>query len=127
MRRLAAYLLLAHSSTMHGLRILSPNCATALRAGQRWHRELDFVPPPLVAALRDDMGALSWRHTHSVSSDGTIDNLRSALTCRPSMDSDAFAELFDRLQLVREEVEPIFLTAPSLVTPVLSPTNAPKR
>ena len=26
-----------------------------------------------------------------------------------------------------EEVEPIFLTAPSLVTPVLSPTNAPKR
>ena len=43
--------------------------------------------------------------TSSFSSDGSKDDLRSALTCKPDVNSDAFDALYERILGVREEAE----------------------
>lgn len=86
---------------------LLPGAASTLSAGSA-HREPNFVPLTLIAELRRELAALGaagrFEVTSSFSSDGRQDDLRSAMTCRPDMASDAFAQLYERLDAVRAEL-----------------------
>lgn len=83
---------------------LSPRTAATI-AGGDVHVQDDFVPQSLVHALRNEMQMLArtgefgrgTSHTES----GSIDEMRSALTCTPSLESTAFSALFESLDDVR--------------------------
>ena len=85
---------------------IAPDCASALSAG-RVHRERHFCSPALVSALRRDLRELApqFQPSTSFSSDGSQDNLRSALTCRPNVESDAFDVLYEQLEATRQQLE----------------------
>ena len=78
----------------------------------------DFLPPALVGGLRLDLQSLAkagrFERAESFSSDGSADNLRSALKARPIVrgsevgDTEAFWMLHDRIQTMRRELETIF-------------------
>ena len=95
---------------------LSPSAGATILAGGV-HRQTDFVPPALVAALRQDLAGLAAAGRFNVgasySSDGAKDDLRSALTCRPIAgvdqgddpgDTDAFWELHGALDSARVQL-----------------------
>ena len=101
------FLLLLLIATAKGFS-LSPSCASALRSGDV-HRERHFASPALVNALRREINALapSFQRSTSVSSNGQVDDLRSALTCRPNVEDDAFDVLYEQLEAVRSQLEAI--------------------
>ena len=94
----------AQASGAAATQLLSPRCASNM-AARRVHREAGFAPPPLVAALRRSLRSLAFQPTASYSSNGAQDDLRRALTSRPSVEDPAFDELYERLLFVREELE----------------------
>jgi hypothetical protein len=69
----------------------------------------NFVSSSVVASLREDLQLLGqagrFQVATSQSSNGEEDSLRSALTCRPNMESDAFGHLYNDLQELREELQ----------------------
>ena len=94
--------------------ILDPSAGTNILSGLV-HRESDFAPPRLVNDLRTDVAALAdagfFNSAGSGGRAGSEDTMRSALYCDPiSRDRSigdwfAFEALFERLDLVRQELE----------------------
>jgi len=86
---------------------LSPAAALALQSGDV-HIVPNFVPPLLLAGLREEIRTLAsagaFQAAASFSSDGSQDTLRSALTCRPDLSNDSMWALYDKLQSVRDEL-----------------------
>ena len=104
MTLLKRLLLLFVIARARSLTLLRPDCAQKLSGGLV-HRERSFLPASLVTALRQELHTLSFAPTASFSSNGEEDDLRSALTCRPDVNSDAFDLLYGRLLSVRTELE----------------------
>ena len=101
-------LMMVSAASLAKVPLRSPlTAASAVRSGSV-HREPGFVPPALVARLRKELAALSragrFQEGTSHRSDGQRDDLRSAITCKPDITSDAFLMLYDRLDDVREEL-----------------------
>lgn len=83
--------------------------AAATLSGGGVHRESDFLPPPLLAALRRDVAELlqdgSFRQAESVRGNGERDGLRSAMRASyGAKRSQAFWWLHARLTEVRAEL-----------------------
>ena len=108
--RLAAAMLLFMMPHASACTLGARAAANALLAGHV-HREEGFAPAPLVDELRHELHSLLAAGTFAVGtshgSDGRRDGLRSALTCKPSMESAAFAGLFDRLDDYRSTLGPL--------------------
>lgn len=79
------------------------DAAHAIRSG-RVHQECNFVPAQLVTELRGTLRNHAFTSGESFSSDGSRDNLRSALTAKPDVNDDIFYELYERLDDTREEL-----------------------
>lgn len=87
--------------------LLSPGAASSVLDGGV-HVEAQFVPPELISELRSELAAKGaagqFATTSSFSSDGQEDDLRAAMTCKPDLGSAAFSRLYERLDVVREEL-----------------------
>ena len=94
--------LIAHAAAMT---ILGARAVPTVRAGAI-HMERDFAPQSLVSELRLELAQRrdEFQAAESVSSNGCSDDLRQAFRCRPSMGSNAFADLYDRLSVARSEL-----------------------
>ena len=99
--RLSVMILVATAPAAKSCTHLHPNAARVVAAGGV-HRQRDFVPPSLVLALREDLQRQDFSRAASYRSDGSEDDLRSALTCR--VDSQSHAELLDLLDGARQEL-----------------------
>lgn len=95
---MAVLLLVANADAL-----LLPTAANAVATG-RVHREPNFLPPNLVEALREDLRQGQFTRAESYSSNGARDELRSALTCRVNVNTDAFDALHERLDVARHEL-----------------------
>jgi len=89
-----------------GVGLRSPSTASATIARGDVHHEPGFCAPEFVSLLRSEIGRTApLVEAESFSSNGERDGLRSALTCRPSMDaSSSFVRLYDQLDAVRTQL-----------------------
>mmetsp|Transcript_33225 Transcript_33225/g.87370 ORF Transcript_33225/g.87370 Transcript_33225/m.87370 type:complete len:247 (+) Transcript_33225:68-808(+) len=90
--------------------IRSPHVMAATLCSGGVHTEENFIPPQLVIELRQEVRRLQgegrFKTGTSHMSDGRQDMLRSANTCTPDMESDAFIVLYDKLDTVRASLGP---------------------
>ena len=82
----------------------NPSAAASAIARGGLHCERSFIDPALIADLRKELRTSDLRVAESYRSDGSRDDLRKALSCRPNMNEGRFYELYDKLDESREQL-----------------------